>query len=52
MKTVSKRAKILDVGCGNGDLVNFMRQNDYDAFGIDIEYKEGKYKKINKSMFY
>jgi len=36
-------AKILDVGCGNGELVSFMRQNDYDAFGIDIEFKDGKH---------
>ena len=36
-------AKILDVGCGNGDLVSLMRQNNYDAFGIDIEFKDGKH---------
>ena len=36
-------AKILDVGCGNGDLVSLMRQNGYDAFGIDIEFKDGKH---------
>jgi SAM-dependent methyltransferase len=41
---INKRAKLLDVGCGNGDLVNFMREEDYDAFGIDIEFKEGEYK--------
>jgi 2-polyprenyl-3-methyl-5-hydroxy-6-metoxy-1,4-benzoquinol methylase len=35
--------KILDVGCGNGDLVNFMRQENYDAFGIDLEFKDGKH---------
>ena len=39
----NNEAKILDVGCGNGDLVHFMRQNDYDAFGIDIEFKDGKH---------
>ena len=39
----NNEAKILDVGCGNGDLVSLMRQNDYDAFGIDIEFKDGKH---------
>ena len=40
---INNEAKILDVGCGNGDLVNFMRQLGYDAFGIDVEFKEGKH---------
>lgn len=42
-------AKILDVGCGNGDLVNFMRQGGYDAFGIDIQFKHGEHKSILQS---
>ena len=39
----NNEAKILDVGCGNGDFVSLMRQNGYEAFGIDIEFKDGKH---------
>jgi len=40
---VVKSAKILDVGCGNGDLVMFMRENGYNAFGVDIEFRGGEH---------
>lgn len=31
------KGKILDVGCGNGTFVNFLRDKGYDARGCDIE---------------
>ena len=34
-------AFILDVGCGNGDFVHYLRELDYSCFGIDLEFKEG-----------
>jgi 2-polyprenyl-3-methyl-5-hydroxy-6-metoxy-1,4-benzoquinol methylase len=33
---LKKNSKILDVGCGTGDLVISLLKNDYDAFGIDF----------------
>lgn len=37
--------KILDVGCGDGTLVNELISAGYDAFGVDIGFKNGKYTK-------
>ncbi len=33
--------KVLDVGCGNGDSVNYLRKEGFDAYGIDVQYKKG-----------
>ena len=35
--------KILDVGCGSGDLVHYLRKKKFDAYGIDVEFKGGAY---------
>lgn len=34
-------AVILDLGCGNGELVKAYRQNGYRAFGADLEFGKG-----------
>jgi len=32
-----KNIKILDYGCGNGELVRYLIDNGYDAYGVDID---------------
>jgi ubiquinone/menaquinone biosynthesis C-methylase UbiE len=33
----NKRGKILDIGCGNGDFLIFMKANGWETFGIDFD---------------
>ena len=44
-KTAQKKSKLLDVGCGTGDLVISLRKSNFDAFGID--FAESMIKKAN-----
>ena len=44
-KTTQKKSKLLDVGCGTGDLVISLRKSNFDAFGID--FAESMIKKAN-----
>ena len=37
--------KILDVGCGDGTLVNELINAGYDAYGVDIGFKNGEFTK-------
>ena len=39
---IPPNAKILDFGCGNGNLVFEFRKKNYQAFGCDFKFKEGK----------
>jgi len=39
-------AKILDLGCGAGTLVQAMREQGYSAYGIDLSFKEGQYRDV------
>jgi SAM-dependent methyltransferase len=32
-----KNIRVLDYGCGNGELVRFLMQNGYDAYGVDVD---------------
>jgi SAM-dependent methyltransferase len=32
-----KNIRVLDYGCGNGDLVRFLLHHGYDAFGVDVD---------------
>jgi 2-polyprenyl-3-methyl-5-hydroxy-6-metoxy-1,4-benzoquinol methylase len=32
-----KNIRVLDYGCGNGELIKFLRQNGYDAYGVDVD---------------
>ncbi|HEX7114199.1 MAG TPA: class I SAM-dependent methyltransferase [Steroidobacter sp.] len=36
-------ATVLDLGCGNGDLVNAYRQQGYRAYGCDFAFKPGRH---------
>lgn len=40
---ISKKERLLDIGCGNGETVNLLRMQGYQAFGIDVEFKNGKH---------
>lgn len=40
---ISKKEKLLDIGCGNGDTVKLLRMEGYQAFGIDVEFKQGEH---------
>lgn len=40
---IDHNSVILDLGCGNGNLVNEYRQNGYDAYGCDFGFKPGPY---------
>ena len=40
---IASNARVLDVGCGAGDTVHYMRSIGYEAYGIDIEFKVGEY---------
>ncbi|MDA8175173.1 MAG: class I SAM-dependent methyltransferase [Nitrospiraceae bacterium] len=33
---VGKESKVLDFGCGIGDSVNYLVENGYDAYGVDV----------------
>lgn len=48
----AKKGRILDIGCGTGQIANFLSEKGYQATGIDISplfIKEAK--KSNKSKF-
>ena len=34
-------SRYLDIGCGNGDVVADLLNNNIDAYGCDVEFKEG-----------
>lgn len=42
----SKYMKVLDLGCGNGEGVFDLLNNGIDAYGADINFKQG----VNVSM--
>jgi len=47
---VSKNALVLDVGCGSGDQVHYLRNIGYEAYGIDVEFKEGVHQLFLQKM--
>jgi ubiquinone/menaquinone biosynthesis C-methylase UbiE len=40
---LSSNSKVLDVGCGAGNLVNAWLRAGYDAYGCDLKFKDGPY---------
>jgi 2-polyprenyl-3-methyl-5-hydroxy-6-metoxy-1,4-benzoquinol methylase len=40
-----KSGKVLDVGCAHGFLLNFLKKNGYDCYGLDISEYAVKYAK-------
>jgi SAM-dependent methyltransferase len=40
-KTVPKGTRVLELGCGNGEMVAALRQRGLDAFGCDLQFKPG-----------
>lgn len=56
IKEFHPNPKVLDYGCGNGLLVQFLRQNGIDAHGydkyVDKSEKEFIYHKIDPSQFF
>ena len=45
-----KVIKVLDFGCGSGELVRLLLGDGYDAYGADVYY-EGKYHKPQEDLF-
>ncbi|MEW5755877.1 MAG: class I SAM-dependent methyltransferase [Pseudomonadota bacterium] len=43
-----RNAKILDFGCGNGDLVRELKESGFDTYGCDIDFE--KYKDVNELL--
>lgn len=38
---IDSDATVLDLGCGNGNLVKAYRENGYESYGCDFQFKEG-----------
>jgi 2-polyprenyl-3-methyl-5-hydroxy-6-metoxy-1,4-benzoquinol methylase len=38
-KYVPRGAKVLDVGCGRGEILKLLSENGYDAYGCDTDDK-------------
>ncbi len=45
LKNIPKTAKILDMGCGEGHLVEKYRESGYDIIGLDLNYSSEYVKK-------
>jgi len=41
---ISPKIKMLDIGCGNGDLTHFINSQNINCLGIDVEFKKGDHK--------
>ncbi len=48
----NKKAKLLDVGCGPGNITKYLlsKKSDFDIFGIDISPKMIELAKINNPL--
>src|SRR5881394_3486410 len=33
--------RVLEIGCGNGEMVNALRDRGIEAFGCDLQFKQG-----------
>lgn len=48
----NKDINILDWGCGNGEFVGWLRENGYNAYGVDVEFRTDIKNKNCKSNGY
>tara|TARA_B100000212_G_C27354327_1_gene525137 strand:+ start:301 stop:1053 length:753 start_codon:yes stop_codon:yes gene_type:complete len=47
---LNQNQKWLEIGCGNGNLINYLIQKEKNCIGIDVEFKNGPYtKKLEKN---
>jgi len=52
-KLILKNDSIIDLGCGNGKLCNFLIDNNHDVTGVDVvhaDYDRSKYSFIEKDL--
>lgn len=42
---LKKNSIWLEIGCGNGNLINFLNERAQKSYGIDVEFKKGPYLK-------
>lgn len=47
-----KSLKVLDFGCGNGEMVNLLRQQGIDCYGADIFYEGASFDKVKKDNLF
>lgn len=53
IKKFKKHGSVLDIGCGTGEFLNFMKQSNWESFGIEPETKAKEFaiKNYNLEIF-
>jgi len=53
LKYFDEKSKILEVGCGNGELMKFLQEEGYSIHGVDASLQAVRHcKKLNFSVFH
>lgn len=47
-----KCLKVLDFGCGNGEILKLLRQEGIDAYGVDVFYEGASYEALYKTELF